>query len=181
MSALIRDVTYALRTFRSARVFAATAVLTLALGIGGTTAIFTLMHAVMLKSLPVADPSRLYRIGDGDNCCVKGSPQGRWGFYSFPLFEYLKAETPQFEDITAFQTSVGRMSVRRQGVAEAPRPLRTMYATGSYFTTLGVGAFAGRVFTAADDRAAAEPVAVMSYQRLAKPLRRRPRDWSARR
>jgi predicted permease len=163
MSALIRDVTYALRTFRSARVFAATAVLTLALGIGGTTAIFTLMHAVMLKSLPVADPSRLYRIGDGDNCCVMGSPQGRWGFYSFPLFEYIKAETPQFEDITAFSTFVGRMSVRRQGVAEAPRPLRTMYATGGYFTTLGVGAFTGRVFTAADDRAAAEPVAVMSY------------------
>jgi len=92
-----------------------------------------------------------------------GYPQGRWGFYSFPLFEYIKAETPQFEDITAFSTFVGRMSVRRQGVAEAPRPLRTMYATGSYFTTLGVGAFAGRVFTAADDRAAAEPVAVMSY------------------
>ena len=72
-----------------------------------------------------------------------GSPQGRWGFYSFPLFERLKAETPQFEDITAFSTFVGRMSVRRQGVAEAPRPLRTMYATGSYFKTLGVGAFAG--------------------------------------
>ena len=163
MSALIRDLTYALRTFRSARVFAVTAVLTLALGIGGTTAIFTLMHAVMLKSLPVADPSRLYRIGDGDNCCVQGSPQGRWGFYSFPLFEYLKAQAPQFENITAFQTFVGRMSVRRQGVAEAPRPLRTMYATGSYFKTLGVGAFTGRVFTADDDRAAAPPVAVMAY------------------
>jgi len=163
MSVLFRDMTYALRTFRSARVFAVTAVLTLALGIGGTTAIFTLMHAVMLKSLPVADPSRLYRIGDGDNCCVQGSPQGRWGFYSFPLFERIKAETPQFEDLTAFQTFVGRMSVRRQGVAEAPRPLRTMYATGSYFKTLGVGAFAGRVFTADDDRAAATPVAVMAY------------------
>jgi predicted permease len=164
MSALVRDITYALRTFRSARVFAATAVLTLALGIGGTTAIFTLMHAVMLKSLPVADPSRLYRIGDGDNCCVMGSPQGRWGFYSFALFEYLKAQTPQFEDLTAFGTFVGRMSVRRQGVTEAPRPLRTMYATGSYFKTLGVGAFAGRVFTADDDRAAATPVTVMAYQ-----------------
>ena len=163
MRALIRDMTYAVRTLRSARVFAVTAVLTLALGIGGTTAIFTLMHAVMLKSLPVADPSRLYRIGDGDNCCVMGSPQGRWGFYSFPLFEYLKAETPQFEDITAFSTFVGRMSVRRQGVEQAPRPLRTMYATGSYFSTLGVGAFTGRVFTAADDRAAAAPVTVMSY------------------
>jgi predicted permease len=163
MSALIRDLTYAFRTLRSSRVFAVTAVLTLALGIGGTTAIFTLMHAVMLKSLPVADPSMLYRIGDGDNCCVMGSPQGRWGFYSFPLFEYLKAETPQFEDITAFSTFVGRMSVRRQGVEGAPRPLRTMFATGSYFKTLGVGAFAGRVFTADDDRAAADPVTVMAY------------------
>jgi predicted permease len=121
------------------------------------------MHALMLKSLPVTDPSRLYRIGDGDGCCVQGSPQGRWGFYSFPLFEHLKAQTPQFEDLTAFQTFVGRMSVRRQGVAEAPRPLRTMYATGSYFKTLGVGAFTGRVFTADDDRAAATPVAVMAY------------------
>jgi predicted permease len=138
-------------------------VLTLALGIGGTTAIFTLMHALMLKSLPVTDPSRLYRIGDGSNCCIQGSPQGRWGFFSFPLFERIKAETPQFEDITAFQTFVGRMSVRRQGVAEAPRPLRTMYASGGYFTTLGVGAFAGRVFTAGDDDAAAAPVTVMAY------------------
>ena len=137
--------------------------LTLALGIGGTTAIFTLMHAVMLKSLPVGDPSRLYRIGDGDNCCVQGGPQDRWGFFSFPLFERLKAETPQFEEITAFSTFVGRMSVRRQGVDEAPRPLRTMYVTGNYFTTLGVGAFTGRVFTADDDRAAATPVVVLAY------------------
>lgn len=75
MSALFGDLAYALRTFRSARVFAATAVLTLALGIGGTTAIFTLMHALMLKSLPVTDPSRLYRIGDGSNCGVQGGPQ----------------------------------------------------------------------------------------------------------
>jgi predicted permease len=163
VSALFRDLAYVLRKLRSARVFTTTAVLTLALGIGGTTAIFTLIHAVMLKSLPVADPSRLYRIGDGDNCCVQGSPQDRWGFYSFPLFERIIAETPQFEHITAFQTFVARMSVRRQGVADAARPLRTMYATGSYFTTLGVGAFAGRVFEADDDRAAASPVVVMAY------------------
>jgi predicted permease len=160
---LLSDIAYALRKFRSARAFTATAVLTLALGIGGTTAIFTLINAVMLKSLPVTDPSRLYRIGDGDNCCVQGGPQGRWGFFSFQLFERIKAEVPQFEAMTAFQTFVGRMSVRRQGVEEAPRPLRTMYASGSYFTTLGVGSLAGRVFTADDDRADAPPVAVMAY------------------
>jgi predicted permease len=163
VSAFLRDLGYVFRKFRSARVFTATAVLTLALGIGGTTAIFTLIHAVMLKSLPVDDPARLYRVGDGDNCCVQGGPQDRWGFFSFQLFERIVTETPQFEHVTAFQTFVARMSVRRQSVTEAPRPLRTMYATGSYFTTLGVGAFSGRLFNADDDRAAAAPVVVMAY------------------
>ena len=74
MGTFLRDITYALRKLARARVFTATAVLTLALGIGGTTAIFTLIHAVMLRSLPVVDPSRLYRIGDGDDCCVQGGP-----------------------------------------------------------------------------------------------------------
>ena len=163
MGQILRDIAYTFRKLRSARAFTATAVLTLALGIGGTTAIFTLVHAVMLKSLPVSDPARLYRIGDGDNCCVQGSPQGRWGFFTLPLIELFKAETPQFEEITAFQTFVGSMSVRRAGTAEAPRPLRTLYASGNYFTTLGVGAFAGRVFTAADDHAGAAPVLVMAH------------------
>ncbi len=163
MSTLFRDSIYALRKFRAARVFTATAILTLALGIGGTTAIFTLIHAVMLKSLPVGDPSRLYRIGDGDNCCVQGGPQDRWGMFSFPLVERLKAEAPEFEEITAFQAGRGRLSVRRQGVDQAPRPLRTIYVTGNYFKTLGVGAFTGRVFSADDDRPAASPVVMMAY------------------
>jgi predicted permease len=158
-----RDVVYALRKFGSARAFTATAVLTLALGIGGTTAIFTLIHAVMLKALPVGDPDRLYRIGDGDNCCVQGGPQDRWGMFSFPLFERLKTEVPEFEELTAFQAGMGRMAVRRQGVSEAPRPLRATYVTGNYFTTLGVNAAIGRVFTAADDEAAASPVVVLAY------------------
>jgi len=94
---------YAFRQFRVARIFTATAVLTLALGIGGTTAIFTLIHAVMLQSLPVTDPSRLYRIGDGSSCCVQGSPQDRWGMFSYALFERLKAELPEFEEVAAFR------------------------------------------------------------------------------
>jgi hypothetical protein len=59
---------------------------TLALGIGGTTAIFTLIDAVMLKSLPVPNPTALWRIGDGDNCCVQSGPQDRWGFFSYPVW-----------------------------------------------------------------------------------------------
>jgi predicted permease len=160
---LLRDLVYALRKLGSARVFTFTAVLTLALGIGGTTAIFTLIHAVMLKSLPVGDPAQLYRIGDGDNCCVQGGPQDRWGMFSFPLFERIQAEVPEFESLTAFQAGMNRMAVRRQGVDDAPRPLRAIYTTGNYFTTLGVGAFAGRVYTDADDAPAAPPVVMLAY------------------
>jgi predicted permease len=162
MQNLAGAVRYALRQFWFSKVFSAAAVLTLALGIGGTTAIFTLIHAVMMKSLPVADPARLYRIGDGDNCCVQGGPQDRWGFFSYPLFEKFRAESPEFEELTAFQAGGPRMSVRREGDA-APRPLRTEYVTGNYFTTFGISAFGGRVFTVADDAPAATPVVVLSH------------------
>jgi predicted permease len=155
---------YALRQFRLSPVFTAAAVLTLALGIGGTTAIFTLIHAVMLRSLPVSDPGRLYRVGEGDECCVEGGPQDRWGMFSFPLYGRLKAETPEFEEVTAFQAGRARLSVRRQGVESAARPLRSEYVTGTYFSTLGVRAFGGRVFTPDDDQPAASPVAVLSHR-----------------
>src|SRR5436190_10037843 len=158
------NIRYALRQFRQAPMFTAAAVFTLALGIGGTTAIFTLIDAVMLKSLPVVSPAALWRIGDGDNCCVQGSPQGRWGFYSYPLYERLKAAAPEFEDVAAFQAGGNRLSVRREGVETAARPLRSEYVSGSYFTTLGVRAFGGRVITLEDDKPASPPVAVLSHR-----------------
>ena len=163
MRNVIGNIRYALRQFRSSPVFTAAAVLTLALGIGGTTAIFTLIDAVMLRSLPVADPGRLYRVGEGDDCCVEGGPQDRWGLFSFSLFERLKAESPEFEEVTAFQAGHWQMSVRRDREATA-RPLRSEYATGNYFSVLGVGAFGGRVFTPNDDRPGAAPVAVLSHR-----------------
>src|SRR6516165_12472539 len=132
---------YAIRQFRHAPVFTAAAILTLALGIGGTTAIFPLIHAVMLRSLPVSDPGTLYRVGDGDDCCVEGGPQDRWGMVSFPLYERLKKETPEFEEVTAFQAGRNRLSVRRQGVENAARSLRSEYVDGHYFSTFGVGVF----------------------------------------
>jgi len=155
---------YALRQFRLSPVFTAAAVLTLALGIGGTTAIFTLIHAVMLRSLPVSDPGRLYRVGEGDECCVEGGPQDRWGMFSFPLYERLKAETPEFEEVTAFQAGRWRLGVRRQGIESVARSLRSEYVTGTYFSTLGVRAFGGRVFTPDDDKPGASPVAVLSHR-----------------
>src|SRR3954470_2961942 len=99
MSNVVQLLRYTCRQFVVAPIFTAAAVLTLALGIGGTTAIFTLIHAVMLRSLPVADPAALYRIGDGDDCCVEGGPQNRWGMFSYPLVERLRAEAPEFEQV----------------------------------------------------------------------------------
>jgi predicted permease len=164
MATLFGDIRHALRGFRQAPVFTGTAILTLVLGVGGTTAIFSLTHAVMLRSLPVADPATLYRVGDGNDCCVEGGPQDRWGMYSFPLFERLKASAPEFEQVTAFQAGSWQFSIRRAQVDRAPRPLKGEFVTGNYFTTFGIQPFAGRLFSAADDRPAAAPVAVLSYR-----------------
>ena len=163
MQILLGNLRYVLRQFRLAPVFTAAAMLTLALGIGGTTAIFTLIDATMLRSLPVKDPATLYRIGDGDDCCVEGGPQDRWGMFSFPFVERLQKETPEFEQMTAFQAGRWRLNVRREGVEQAARPLRSEYVSGNYFSTLGVGAFGGRVFKEDDDRPAAPPVMVLSH------------------
>ena len=155
---------YALRQFRLSPVFTATAILTLALGIGGTTAIFTLINAVMLRSLPVTDPATLYRVGDSDDCCVQGGPQDHWGMFSFPLYQLLKSQAPEFEQLAAFQAGLRRLSVRRQGVEQSARPLRSEYVTGNYFSTLGVGSFGGRVFNSEDDTPSAPLVAVISHR-----------------
>jgi predicted permease len=164
MTDFLGNLRYALRQFRLAPVFTATAILTLALGIGGTTAIFSLIHSVMLKSLPVSDPSRLYRVGQGDDCCIEGGPQDDWGMFSFPLSERLRKETPEFEDATVFQAGRNRMSVRRQGVESSARPLTTEYVDGHFFSTLGVGAFYGRVLSPEDDRPGAAPALVISHR-----------------
>lgn len=164
MNDLLGTVRYTVRQFRHSPVFAATAILTLALGIGGTTAIFTLMHAVMLQALPVSDPASLYRIGEGRDCCVEGGPQGRWGMFSYPLFERLKAQAPEFEELAAFQAGQGTIGVRREGANAVAKPMRTEYVTGNYFSTFGIGALGGRVITPNDDRPSAPPVIVLSHQ-----------------
>src|SRR6201992_1378984 len=150
---------------RLSPVLTVTAMLTLALVIGATTAIFSLIYSVMLKSLPVVDPSTLYRIGAGTECCVQGGPQnGEWGLYSYPLFLRVKAAAPEFEEITAFQAAGVQFSVRRALKGDLAKPLRSEFVTGNYFATFGVRAFAGRTLTPADDQISAEPAAMLSYR-----------------
>jgi predicted permease len=159
-----KDLVYAVRQFRHSLAFTLTAVLTLALGIGGTTAIFSLMHDVMLRSLPVADPARLYRIGSGNNCCVQGGPQDNWGMFSYALFQRLREAAPEFEEVAAFQATSWQYSVLRPKIDPAPRPLRGEFVTGNYFSVFGIQPLAGRLFSPSDDRPSAPPVIVLSHQ-----------------
>jgi predicted permease len=164
METLRQDISYALRQMRLSPVFTLTAMLTLALGIGATTAIFSLIYSVMLKSLPVVDPSTLYRIGAGTDCCVQGGPQDDWGMYSYPLFLRLQAATPEFDQMAAFQAAGVQFSVRRGQRDTMAKPLRGEFVTGNYFSTFGIRAFAGRTIAPSDDQAAAPPVAMLSYR-----------------
>ena len=164
---VLQDIRYALRQLRKSPGFTITAVLTLALGIGANTAIFTLVHAVMLKSLPVANPSQLYRIGDNNVSGVYGGlgqGPGGWGLVSYSLYKYLQANTPQFEQVAAFQSNRPDLSVRRSGSPGAAETLPGEFVSGNFFSTLGIQPFAGRLFTADDDHPGAAPAIVISYR-----------------
>jgi len=161
---LLQDIRYALRQLRHAPTFTLTALLTLAIGIGATTAIFTLTQAIMLKSLPVADPAQLYRIGDTGECCVEGWEDDDWSLFSYQLYQRLAAAAPEFEETTAFQAAPGIYSIRQEAKDREARPLRTEYVSGSYFHVFGLGAFAGRVISNSDDQQSAPPVAMISYR-----------------
>ena len=160
---LLDDVRYAMRQFAHAPGFTGTAVLTLALGIGATTAIFTLVHAVLLKSLPVTRPSELYRVGDIENCCVNGGLQDNWSLFSYDKYTTFRDQTRGFTELAAFQAGRSLMGVRRSASNQPAESLKAQYVSGNYFSTFGISAYAGRVFTSDDDRKAAEPVVVMSY------------------
>ncbi len=164
MATLLSDVRYALRQMRLAPVFTITVILTLGLGIGATTAIFSLIHAVMLKSLPVVDPSHLYRIGAGKDCCATNVLQGNWERFSYSLYKRVAEDAPQFDNITAFQDRAGVLSVREGSSTAQAKPLLGEYVSGNYFQTFGLQAFAGRLFTVTDDQPNAMPVAVLSYR-----------------
>ena len=159
----IDDVRYAMRQFAHAPGFTAAAVLTLALGIGATTAIFTLVHAVLLKSLPVAKPSELIRVGDNENCCVNGGLQDNWSIFSYDKYKTFRDGTQGFTELAAFQAGRGLMGVRRNASNQPAESMRTQFVSGNYFSMFGLSAYAGRMFTSADDRQGAEPVVVMSY------------------
>jgi predicted permease len=165
LETLAQDVRHTLRQWRRTPLFTLTVVATLALGIGANTAIFTLVQATLLRRLPVAHPSQLVRIGDSDDCCVDGGFAGSHGdfdIFSYALYRTFVRDAPEFQSLAAVQAGTDQWSIRR---GRAPAiPLHGELVSGNYFTTLGLAAYAGRLFSAADDHRGAPPVAVISYR-----------------
>ena len=164
---MLADIRDALRQLRKSPGFTTTALITLALGIGATTAIFTLVHQVMLKSLPVAKPEELWLIGDKVRCCNWGGytqgDDGDFALFSWEAYKMFRAQTPEFTDLTALQAGNAPLGVRREGSQAQADTRNGQYVSGNFFKTLGVQPWIGRFMTDEDDREGAPSVAVMSY------------------
>src|SRR5215469_10127088 len=150
---MISDLKHSLRQLRSSPGFTATVVITLALGIGATTAIFTLVHQVMLKSLPVSKPEELWRIGDKIRCCNWGGyTQGddnNFSLFSWEAYKDFRAHTPEFVDLAALQAGNAPLGVRRAGSPAQADTRNGEYVSGNFFRTLGVQPWIGRLMTVA--------------------------------
>jgi macrolide transport system ATP-binding/permease protein len=167
LTALIQDIRYAFRQLLKTPGFTATAILTLALGIGANAAIFTLVNAVLLRKLPVADPKTLIRLGDENDCCVNSGARedGKYSLFATETWRLLQKNTPEFEELAAMQAGFGfrPVTARRDG-DNVSRSMMGEFVSGNYFRTFGLKPHAGRFITDSDDQPGAPVAAVMSYR-----------------
>jgi predicted permease len=166
LETLVLDSRHAWRGLRKAPAFTLTTILTLALGIGATTSIFTLVHAVLLKSLPVVNPGELYRLGKESRCCYLGgySQDKEFSLVSYDLYKYLRDHTQDFSELAAFPAFTPLFGVQRSGSPEAAQSYPGEFVSGNYLSMFGIRPYAGRALTAQDDQPGAPPAAVMSYR-----------------
>jgi len=164
LSSCWRDLCYAARVLGRNRTFAATAILTLALGIGANTAIFSLLNAVLLRKLPVRQPQELVFFGKAHNTGSNDVlPTGSVQLFSYPFYREFRRENRIFSDVAA----IGSIPFGAHGRVARSTDLEKInveLVSGSYFTTLGVNPVLGRTLSDADDQTpGAHSVAVASY------------------
>src|SRR5215204_3496526 len=168
------DITLAARRLRHAPGFTCVCVLTLALGIGGNTAVFTLIDRVMLKPLPVPRPGELYRIGDTDACCVNSGLQGSFSLFSYDLYARLRDSSPAFTQVAAFQANTRAITVGHPAAGTPPETLNGAFVSGNYFQMFEVAPAIGRLVYATDDVKGAGTVAVLSHRAWTTRFHSRP-------
>ena len=161
-----QDLRFAARTLGKNPGFAAVAILTLALGIGANTAIFTLFDAILLRSLPVRDPSRLvlFSASVSEGTSTGTPPTGRWELFSSEAYRALRDQPLGFESLAAVRSGEATVVVHVAGAPDGDQVQRAQahLVSGNFFQTMGVDAAIGRTLTQADDRPDAPPVVVLS-------------------
>jgi macrolide transport system ATP-binding/permease protein len=168
---LAQDTRYGLRTIAANKTFSAMAILSLALGIGANTAIFSFMDSILLRSLPVPDPQSLVMLswhtpsrnmhGSNRHDNSYNDPNGGFmgGFFAYPAFELFRKNGSVFSTVFGYQ-GAGDLNLTFGGGAELAG---TEYVSANYFRGLGILPVAGRLITPDDDRAGAPSVAVISF------------------
>ena len=168
MRVLLQDLGYTFRQLSKAPGFTITVLLTLALGIGANSAIFTLVNAILLHDLPVVDPHTLVRIGDNDDCCVNSgwNDKGDYTLFSTDTYYMFKRSLPEFEELAAMESGYAwrPITVRRAGPQTVAKSVMATFVSGNYFRVFGLSPATGRLFMDADDQKGAPITAVMSYE-----------------
>ncbi|MGE5813114.1 MAG: ABC transporter permease, partial [Acidobacteriota bacterium] len=173
MRTLIPDVSHAVRRLLDAPGFAFICILTLAVGIGVNSAVFTLIDRVMLKPLPVQRPNELFRLGDRDDCCVNGGLAGSFSLFSYDLYTHLRNSAQEFSQLAAFQANVRPITIGRADADVPPETLEASFVSGNYFQMFELVPAAGRLLQASDDTRGSAPVAVISYRAWTNRFERR--------
>jgi macrolide transport system ATP-binding/permease protein len=167
MRVLLQDLAFAFRQLFKTPGFTATVLLTLALGIGANSAIFTLVNAILLHNLPVTDPKTLVRIGDTDDCCVNSgwNDKGDYSLFATETYYMFKKNLPEFEELAAMESGYAwrPLTVRRAGPQTVAKSVAATFVSGNYFRVFGLSPAAGRLLADSDDQKGAPTTAVMSY------------------
>src|SRR5579862_2037753 len=164
MRVLLQDLGFAFRQLRKTPGFTFTVLLTLALGIGANSAIFTLVNAILLHNLPVTDPKTLIRIGDTDACCVGDgwADDGDNSYFATATYDLFKKNLPEFQELAAMESGYAwrPLTVRRAGPQTVAKSVMGTFVSGNYFRAFGLSPAVGRLFLDTDDQKGAPITAV---------------------
>src|SRR5882762_5913015 len=150
METLFKDIRYGIRSLLKRPGFTTVVVITLALGIGANTAIFTVVDAVMLRALPVKDPQHLVFLSNPDRHGVNGGQEtGNRFLFSYHEFEWLRDHNQVFSGVFAVQSALSAQPVNAEGADQSGESehARISAVSGAYFTNLGVNPVRGQTFT----------------------------------